>query len=177
MRTIATFARRAAATGLAAAALSAVLGTGAAHAAPTTSACMFVKSATTTLTINGKSTTRNLDTINTCASQFEPPKSGEFTLHATQKDPNNPSQYIMSAPELVVSNVQADGRFHAEVKGVLRSGPNPVTTFSTVLQTSKAGFDVVPNGTYTIVEDVVDGAGHAAHTVVTFKTTSVTVGK
>jgi hypothetical protein len=63
------------------------------------------------------------------------------------------------------------------VKGVLRSGPNPVTTLSKVLQTSKAGFDVVPNGTYTIVEDVVDGAGHAAHTVVTFKTTSVTVGK
>jgi hypothetical protein len=177
MGTIATFARRAATTGLAAAALTAVLGTGAAHAAPTTSACMFVKSATTTLTINGKSTTRILGAINTCASQFEPPKSGEFTLHATQKDPSNPSQYIMSAPELVVSNVQADGRFHAEVKGVLRSGPSPVTTFSTVLQTSKAGFDVVPNGTYTIVEDVVDGAGHAAHTVVTFKTTSVTVGK
>ena len=177
MRSIATIARRAAATGLAAAALTAGLGAGVAHAAPTTSACMFVKSATTTLTVNGKSTTQTLGATNTCASQFEPPRSGEFTLHATQKDPNNPKLYIMSTPELVVSNVQADGRFHAEVKGVLRSGPNPVTTFSTVLQTSKAGFDVVPNGTYTIVEDVVDGAGHAAHTVVTFKTTSVTVGK
>jgi hypothetical protein len=177
MRTIATFARRAAATGLAAAALTAALGTGVAHAAPTTSACLFVKSATTTLTINGKSTTQKLDATNTCATQFEPPRSGEFTLHASQKVSSNPNQFIMSAPELVVSNVQADGRFHAEVKGVLRSGPNPVTTFSKVLQTSKAGFDVVPNGTYTIVEDVVDGAGHAAHTVVTFKTTSVTVGK
>ena len=174
---IATIARRAAATGIATAALTAALGTGVADATPTTSACMFVKSATTTLTVNGKSTTQKLDAKNTCASQFEPPRSGEFTLHAFQKDPNDPTQYILSAPELVVSNVQADGRFHAEVKGVLRRGPSPVTTFSTVLQTSKAGFDVVPNGTYTIVEDVVDGAGHAAHTVVIFKTTSVTVGK
>jgi septal ring-binding cell division protein DamX len=171
-----TIARRAAATGLAAAALTAALGTGVAHASPVTSACMFVKSATTTVTFQGKSTTRTLENANDCATQFEQPRVRDFTNHANLQDPTNPKQFIMSTPAIIVSNVQADGSFRADVQGQLRTGASTALNTSTVTKTLKAGFDVKPNGTYTIVQRTVDAAGHVADTTVTFKTLSQTIG-
>ena len=173
---IATADRRIAATGLAAAALTAGLGTGVAHAGPVTSSCMFVKSATTTVTFQGKSVTRTLENTNACAVQFASPTVRDFTNHANLQVSSNPNSYVLSTPAIVVSNVQADGSFHAAVKGTLRTGPSTATSTSTITQSNTVGFAVKPNGTYTIHEIVKDGAGHVADTTVTFKTNTLTVG-
>jgi hypothetical protein len=175
MRTITTVARRAAATGLAAAALTAVLGTGVAHADFVASGCMLVKSATTTVSFQGKSATRTLENTNVCASQSEPSKLKEFTNHAALQDPTNPKQFILSTPAIVVSGVQADGRFHAEVQGQLRTGASTALNTSTITKTLRAGLDINATGTYTIVQRTVDGAGHVADTTVTFKAQPVFV--